>query len=237
MNTLSINFGGQAGRKITLWNGTQIGNNNPNGNLDTTYKVCINAWLARPGETSPDVNQAGIWRMGYFKIWQGGQLVRDFRPYGSTLDTHLWDEVTHTEYAPEQGTCTGGYITPPPPTPSFAFLRKDDGTVDDIPLFQYVGDTDYPSFVAKLSGETGGNAFFGFWDDDDADMRLFNVGGTTYMDYGDKRAFGSSGAYDPSRWNVISCGNCWWSREGGGSASSTPTTVSLSGVVAMAKGN
>lgn len=57
--------------------------------------------------------------------------------------------------------------------------------MDNIPLFTFEGDTDYPTFVAKLSGETNGNAFFGFWDDDDADLRLFNVGSTTYMDYGE----------------------------------------------------
>ena len=110
MNTLSVNFGG-SGQKAVVWNGNQLYSSTPNGNLDTTYKVCINAWLARPGETSPGVNQAGIWRMAHFKMWQGGQLVRDFRPCGPTNDTHLWDEVTHTEYAPEQGTCTGGNLT------------------------------------------------------------------------------------------------------------------------------
>lgn len=105
----------------------------------------------------------------------------------------------------------------------------------NFPLFTFEGNSGYPEFRAELCGTANGNCFIGFQDDDNADYRIFDVGGTWYMDAGSNRANGA-GPNIHNIWALVSAWNCGWqvsTESQTGYKNGTPTTDTLSGVVQL----
>lgn len=129
---------------------------------------------------------------------------------------------------------------PPPPWSPDTYIYKTSDTAVGFPLFTFEGNSGYPEFRAELCGTAGGNCFVGFQDDDNADYRLFNIGGGDwYMDAGRNRANGS-GPNIGDKFGLVSAWNCGWqvsTESQTGYKNGSPTTDTLSGVVQVGGSN